>query len=75
VAGLLTGRDLMEQLKDKNLGQRLLISETMLRHGETVFLDDVTVEELSRTLGVPVVPVPQDGFALFDAIFGPPEEG
>ena len=75
VAGLLTGRDLMDQLKDKNLGQRLLISETMLRHGETVFLDDVTVEELSRTLGVPVVPVPQDGFALFDAIFGPPEEG
>lgn len=69
VAGLLTGRDLMDQLKGKDLGTRLLISETMLRHGETVFLDDVTVEELSEALGVPVVPVPQDGFALFDAIF------
>ena len=70
VAGLLTGRDLMEQLKGKALGTRLLISETMLRHGETVFLDDVTLEELSRALGVPVIPVPQDGFELFDIVFG-----
>ena len=69
VAGLLTGRDLIDQLKGKDLGKRLLISETMLRHGETVFLDDVTVEELSAALGVPVIPVPQDGFALFDTIF------
>jgi len=59
----------MEQLKGKDLGTRLLISETMLRHGETVFLDDVTLEELSEALGVPVVPVPQDGFELFDTIF------
>lgn len=70
VAGLLTGRDLMEQLKDKDLGTRLLIAENMLRHGEHVFLDDVTLEELSQTLGVPVIPVKQDGFALFEAVFG-----
>ena len=53
-AYLLTGRDLMDQLKGKDLGTRLLISETMLRHGETVFLDDMTVEELSQGLGVEV---------------------
>ena len=41
-----------------------------LRHGETVFLDDMTVEELSQGLGVPVIPVEQDGFALFETIFG-----
>ena len=70
VAGLLTGRDLMEQLQGKDLGTRLLISQNMLRHGETVFLDDVTLEELSAALGVPVIPVPQDGFELFEAIFG-----
>ena len=70
VAGLLTGRDLMEQLRGKDLGTRLLISQNMLRHGETVFLDDMTLEELSSALGVPVVPVPQDGFALFEAVFG-----
>ena len=70
VAGLLTGRDLMEQLQGKDLGTRLLISQNMLRHGETVFLDDLTLEELSAALGVPVIPVPQDGFELFEAIFG-----
>lgn len=70
VAGLLTGRDLIAQLKGKDLGARLLIAQNMLRHGETVFLDDVTLEELSAELGVPVIPVPQDGFDLFEAVFG-----
>lgn len=70
VAGLLTGGDLADQLQGKNLGTRLLIAENMLRHGETVFLDDMTLEELSGRLGVPVIPVKQDGFALFDTIFG-----
>lgn len=70
VAGLLTGQDLIAQLKGKELGTRLLIAQNMLRHGETVFLDDVTLEELSAELGVPVIPVPQDGFDLFEAVFG-----
>ena len=70
VAGLLTGQDLIAQLKGKDLGERLLISQTMLRHGETVFLDDVSVEEVSAALGVPVIPVAQDGFELFEAVFG-----
>ncbi len=70
VAGLLTGQDLIAQLKGKDLGTRLLIAQNMLRHGETVFLDDVTLEELSAELGVPVIPVPQDGFDLFEAVFG-----
>ena len=75
VAGLVTGGDLMEQLKGKPLGERLLIPASMLRHGENVFLDDVTLEQVSQTLGVPVVPVEQDGGALADAIFGlEPEE-
>lgn len=70
VSGLLTGQDLIAQLKGKQLGTRLLLSQTMLRHGETVFLDDVTLEQLSGELGVPVVPVQQDGFELFEAVFG-----
>ena len=70
VAGLLTGQDLLAQLKDKDLGTRLLISQNMLRHGETVFLDDLSLEELSAALGVPVIPVAQDGFELFEAVFG-----
>lgn len=70
VAGLITGGDLIVQLKGKNLGTRLLISKTMLRHGETVFLDNVTLEEVSQQLCVPVIPVNQDGFDLFEAVFG-----
>ena len=70
VAGLLTGQDLLAQLKGKRLGTRVLLPQNTLRHGETVFLDDMTVEELSQGLGVPVIPVEQDGFALFETIFG-----
>lgn len=70
VAGLLTGQDLLAQLKGQKLGTRLLIPQNMLRYGESVFLDDMTVEELSEQLGVPVQSVQQDGFELFEAIFG-----
>ncbi|MBQ9932682.1 MAG: DUF512 domain-containing protein, partial [Ruminiclostridium sp.] len=62
VAGLITGQDLIAQLKGKDLGTRVLIAQNMLRHGETVFLDDVTLEEAEAQLGVPIIPVPQDGF-------------
>ena len=70
VAGLLTGQDLLAQLKGRDLGTRVLLPQNTLRHGETVFLDDMTLEELSQGLGVPVIPVNQDGFDLFEAIFG-----
>ncbi|MCI8479155.1 MAG: DUF512 domain-containing protein [Oscillospiraceae bacterium] len=71
VAGLITGHDLIQQLEGKPLGERLLIPTNMLRHQEHVFLDDVTVEQVEEVLGVPLVPVEQDGGALFDAIFAP----
>lgn len=68
VAGLITGCDLIAQLKGKDLGTRLLIPQNMLRHGETVFLDDVTVEDVEQALRVTVVPVPQDGAELLFAM-------
>ncbi len=64
VAGLITGRDLIAQLKGKDLGRRVYITNRMLRDGEGVFLDDVTVEEASRELGVPVIPMDNGGEAL-----------
>ena len=70
VAGLVTGGDLIKQLRGKELGKRLLIPANMLRSGENVFLDDVTTADVERELGVPVVPVPQDGYELLDAICG-----
>lgn len=69
VAGLLTGGDIMEQLRGKDLGERLLVPVNMLRHGEELFLDNVTLSKLSNVLNVPVIPVNQDGYDLFDAIF------
>ncbi|MGI6188914.1 MAG: DUF512 domain-containing protein [Clostridiales bacterium] len=68
VAGLITGQDIKNQLKDKKLGHSLLIPNTMLRRGEDVFLDGVTLEELSLSLGVPVIPVPVDGRELLEVI-------
>jgi len=69
VAGLVTGGDILAQLKGKDLGKRLLIPRTMLRHGEDVFLDDMTTEALSAKLGVPVIPVDPEGEAFLHAIF------
>ena len=70
VAGLVTGQDLIGQLKGKALGQRLLIPSSMLRAGERVFLDDISVEDVERELGVPVTAVGQDGYELLDAMCG-----
>ncbi len=71
VSGLITGADLTEQLRGKDLGERLLIPDNMLRAGEQVFLDDVTVAQVEQVLGVTVIPVPADsGFDLADAILG-----
>ena len=75
VSGLITGRDLIEQLRGAELGERLLLPSNMLRTGERVFLDDVTVEQVEQALGVPVTAVEADsGFDLVDAILGLPVE-
>ncbi len=70
VAGLITGGDLIEQLRDKELGERLLIPDTMLRSGEDVFLDDVRLSEVEDTLHVPVNIVESSGGSLLDAFLG-----
>ncbi|MBQ8076584.1 MAG: DUF512 domain-containing protein [Oscillospiraceae bacterium] len=70
VAGLITGQDLIAQLKGKDLGDRLLISHNMIRREERDFLDDVTLKQASEALGVPIYPIEQDGFALWDAMSG-----
>lgn len=68
VSGLVTGQDLKKQLAGKELGECLLIPCNMLRAGENVFLDDVTVEELEAVLGVPVEVVDEDGASLVRAV-------
>ncbi len=69
VAGLVTGRDLIAQLKGRELGNVLLIPDVMLRFHEDVFLDDVTLPEVEEALGAPVRAVPAgDGYALLEAM-------
>lgn len=70
VSGLVTGGDLINQLKGRELGERLFISQNMLRRDEQDFLDDVTLEQASEALGVPIYPIEADGFALWDAVSG-----
>ncbi len=70
VAGLLTGQDLIAQLRGRDLGERLLLPVNMLRHGGDVFLDDLRVADVEATLQVPVTLVEQDGYDLLDAILG-----
>lgn len=70
VTGLITGRDLIAQLKDKPLDGTLLLSECMVRKDGMVFLDDCTVGDVEKALGVKVRLVPNDGYELFDAITG-----
>ena len=70
VSGLLTGQDLMEQLKQEILGSELLLPVSMLRSGEQVFLDDITVEELERSLQIKVRIVKSSGYDFVRAVTG-----
>ena len=70
VSGLLTGRDICEQLEGKPLGEELLIPQNCLRHGENVLLCGMTVGEMSEKLGVPVRASGNDGYELAEAILG-----
>lgn len=70
VTGLLTGRDICAQLRGRDLGDEVLIAGNMLKAGEDVFLDDMTLSELSEKLGVPVRRVPNTGEALCAALLG-----
>lgn len=70
VSGLITATDLEDQLKDKDLGEELLIPSVMLRDGGDMFLDSITLEELSRKLNIKITPVDNDGFQMLDRILG-----
>ena len=68
VSGLLTGQDLKKQLTGKELGKQLLLPCNILRTGYDVFLDDVTVGELEKSLQVNINIVKSSGRALIEAL-------
>lgn len=71
VAGLVTGKDLIEQLKGKELGEKLIIPDVMLRSEGDLFLDNVSVRDVEEALSIPIdVTFSADGYDLIDKIFG-----
>lgn len=70
VAGLITGQDLIAQLKGKPLGKRLLLPECMFRSGEEVFLDDLTRQDVQNALQVQVDIVKSSGQDFVNAVLG-----
>lgn len=70
VSGLITGQDLIAQTKDLDLGKYIGIPCNMLRMGEEVFLDDVTVQDVEKTLQAPVLIVKSSGQDLLNAMLG-----
>ena len=68
VSGLVTGGDLIDQLRDDDLGDRLIITSSMLRFENDLFLDDVSKDDVERELGVTLVPVNNNGNDLVEAV-------
>ncbi|WP_414578730.1 TIGR03279 family radical SAM protein [Anabaena sp. CCY 9402-a] len=57
VTGLITGQDLLLNLKGQDLGEGILLPNVMLKHGELVFLDDMSVAEVAQKLNTKILPV------------------
>lgn len=68
VSGLVTGGDLIDQLRGDDLGDRLIIPSSMLRFENDLFLDDVSTDDVERELGVTLVPVNNNGNDLVEAV-------
>lgn len=70
VAGLVTGRDIINQLSNCDLGEELFIPSVMLRQQGDMFLDDITIDDLQKALNVKVTPVSVDGYEFIEALAG-----
>jgi len=68
VSGLVTGGDLIDQLKGKQLGDVLLLPENMLRYEGDLFLDNVSLDDVRQALGVRVEVTERNGEDLLDKL-------
>ncbi|MBQ3391321.1 MAG: DUF512 domain-containing protein, partial [Clostridia bacterium] len=75
VTGLVTGGDIVKQLRGKSLGEALIVPSVMLRYDRVCFLDDMTVEQLSQELQSPIVIAEMSGEGLIEAMTGQPLGG
>jgi putative radical SAM enzyme (TIGR03279 family) len=70
VTGLMTGGDIIRQVKDLDLGDALILPENVLKADEPIFLDDLSVTDMEEALSVPVRISPADGEGLIDTVLG-----
>lgn len=70
VSGLLTGQDIIRQLQGRELGERILLPQNVLRSGEDYFLDDVTIADMEKALQVKVDIVKSSGHDFVQAVLG-----
>ncbi|MDF1616373.1 DUF512 domain-containing protein [Petrocella sp. FN5] len=68
VSGLLTGKDILHQLKTVDLGQHLYLPDNILRDGEEVLLDDTTVSDMEKAIGIPMAFIDCFGSDLIQSI-------
>ena len=68
VSGLLTGADLLQQLAGEDLGDGVLLPDVLLKDGEEVLLDDVSLDQLEQTLSVPVLSVDSSPWGVLDGL-------
>ena len=68
VSGLLTATDLIDQLKNEDLGETLYITRSMMKADEEIFLDNITLKELEEKLNLEVVPCQNEGTDVVDKI-------
>ena len=70
VSGLVTGGDIIKQLKGKIKTEYALIPEVMLRDNDDIFLDDITLEVLEKELMVKITSVSNDGYDFLEKVLG-----
>jgi putative radical SAM enzyme (TIGR03279 family) len=70
VTGLITGKDIIKQLSGLDLGDELIVPNVMLRREGDIFLDDVSLEDLSKALNIQIVVSPNDGYELLNIVLG-----
>ena len=68
VSGLVTGGDLIDQLRGDDLGDRLIITSSMLRFENDLFLDDVSTDDVERELNITLIPINNNGNDLVEAV-------
>ena len=70
VSGLLTGKDIYEQLKDKPLGEEVFVPSSAIRQGDDDFLCGMKLSELEKRLGVKTTPLSADGYEFLHSVCG-----